>query len=329
MTALAIELQTYFTVFAHTQRDLAANTISAYRDTWRMLIRYLAESTRTRAERIDFTDVDAEAVSAFLDYLETERDNTVSTRNSRLCAIRAVLSHAVVNHPEHAATITRVLAMPPKRHPKPMLEFLTAAEGDALINAPDRTRWTGRRDHALLVLAIQTGLRVSELCSLTISNAHLGSAASITCTGKGRRTRATPLTATTIAVMSAYLTERSTRPGQALFCGPGGDHLSRDALEHRLAIHLPTAAASCPSIADKHVTLHTLRHTAAMNLLTQGVDVAVIALWLGHQRTQSADAYLHADMNIKQTAIDRTRPPNTKPCTYRPEPDILAWLNNL
>ena len=329
MNALAIELQTYFTVFAHTQRDLAANTISAYRDTWRMLIKYLAESTRTRAEHIDFTDVDAEHVAAFLDHLQTERGNTVSTRNSRLCAIRAVLSHAVASHPEHAATITRVLAMPPKRHPHPMLEFLTTSEADALINAPDPTRWTGRRDHALLVLAIQTGLRVSELTSLTIANAHLESAASITSTGKGRRTRATPLTATTVAVMSAYLTERANRPGEALFCGPAGDQLSRDALEHRLAIHLATAAVRCPSITDKHVTLHTLRHTAAMNLLARGVDVAVIALWLGHQRTQSADAYLHADMNIKQSALDRTRPPNTKPGKYRPEPDILAWLNTL
>jgi integrase/recombinase XerD len=266
MNALAIELQMYFTVFAHAQRDLAANTISAYRDTWRMLIKYLADTTRTKAEHVDFNHVDAEHVSAFLDYLENERGNTVSTRNSRLCAIRAVLSHAVANYPEHAATITRVLAMPPKRHPLPMLEFLTTAEADALIAAPHRTRWTGRRDHALLVLAIQTGLRVSELCSLTTSNAHLGSAANVTCTGKGRRKRATPMTATTVAVMSAYLTERATRPGDAL-CGPTGDQLSRDALEHRLAIHLITAAASCPSIAEKHVTLHTLRHTAAMNLL--------------------------------------------------------------
>lgn len=329
MNALAIELQTYFTVFAHAQRDLAASTISAYRDTWRMLIKYLADTTRTRAEHIDFNTVDAEHVSAFLDYLENERGNTVSTRNSRLCAIRAVLSYAVANHPEHAATITRVLAIPPKRHSLPMLEFLTTAEADALIAAPNRTRWTGRRDHALLVLAIQTGLRISELCSLTSTNAHLGFAANVTCTGKGRRKRATPLTASTVAVMSAYLTERATRPGDALFCGPTGDQLSRDALEHRLALHVATAAASCPSIADKHVTLHTLRHTATMNLLAQGVDVAVIALWLGHQRTQSTDAYLHADMNIKQIAIDRTRPPNTKPGTYHPEPDILAWLGTL
>ncbi|SOK27368.1 Tyrosine recombinase XerD [Mycobacterium simulans] len=329
MNALAIELQTYFTTFAHAQRDLAANTISAYRDTWRMLIKYLADTTRTRAEHIDFNNVDAEHVCAFLDYLENERGNTVTTRNSRLCAIRAVLGHAVANHPEHAATITRVLAMPPKRHPLPMLEFLTTTEADALINAPDRARWTGRRDHALLVLAIQTGLRVSELCSLRTCDARLGPAPNITCTGKGRRKRTTPLTATTAAVMSGYLTERATHPGDALFCGPTGGQLSRDALEHRLAIHLTTAAANCPSIAEKHVTLHTLRHTAAMNLLAQGVDAAVIALWLGHQRTQSTDAYLHADMNIKQAAIDRTRPPNTKPGRYHPEPDILAWLATL
>jgi integrase/recombinase XerD len=329
MNTLAIELQRYFTVFAHAQRDLAANTISAYRDTWRMLITYLAETSKTRAEHIDFTDVDAEHVSAFLDYLENARGNTVSTRNARLCAIRAVLSHAMADHPEHAGTISRVLAMPPKRHPQPTLEFLTTDEADALIAAPGRTRWTGRRDHALLVLAIQTGLRVSELCSLATTDAHLETAASVTCTGKGRRKRATPLTATTVAVMNVYLAERATKPGDALFCGPTGGRLSRDAVEHRLAIHLITAATTCPSIADKHVTVHTLRHTAAMNLLAQGVDVAVIALWLGHQRTQSTDAYLHADMNIKQSAIDRTRPPNTKPGTYRPEPDILAWLKAL
>lgn len=329
MNALAIELQKYFTVFARTQRDLAPNTISAYRDTWRMLIKHLADTANTRAERIDFADINAENITGFLDYLENERGNSVSTRNGRLCAIRAVLNHALVDHPEHAATITRALAMPPKRHPAPILEYLTATEADALINAPDRTRWTGRRDHALLVLAIQTGLRVSELCSLTIPDARLGPAASVTCTGKGRRTRATPLTPTTVAVITAYLAERSARPGSALFCGPSGHHLSRDALEHRLAKYIVIAAATCPSIADKHVTLHTLRHTAAMNLLAQGVDISVIALWLGHQRTQSTDAYLHADMNIKQAAIDRTRPPDTKPGAYRPEPNILAWLDTL
>lgn len=329
MNALAIQLQTYFSVFARTQRDLSEHTIAAYRDTWRMLITFLADRTATRAERIDFDHLDAPNIAAFLDYLEHERGNSVTTRNARLSAIRAVLAHAMPSQLEHAATISRVLAIPPKRHPKPMLEFLTAGEADALIAAPDRARWTGRRDHALLVLAIQTGLRISELRSLTCADFHLGPGASITCTGKGRRKRATPLTPATTTVMTTYLAERQSRPGDALFCGPRGQQLSRDALEHRLQVHLKTAAASCESLTEKHVTMHTLRHTAAMNLLAAGVDISVIALWLGHQRTQSADAYLHADMNIKQAAIDRTRPADTKPGTYKPEPGILAWLATL
>lgn len=329
MNALAAQLQTYFSVFAHTQRDLSPHTIAAYRDTWRMLIMFLAASTGTRVENIDFTDIHAEAVTAFLDHLEHDRGNSVATRNARLCAIRAVLAHAMVDHLDHAATISRVLAIPPKRNPKPMLEFLTTSEADALIAAPDRSRWTGRRDHALLVLAIQTGLRISELRSLTCSDIHPGTGANVTCTGKGRRARATPLTSTTVAVMTAYLTERATRPGDALFCGPRGQQLSRDALEHRLAVHVATAAAAYASLADKHVTMHTLRHTAAMNLLAEGVDISVIALWLGHQRTQSTDAYLHADMAIKQAAIDRTRPANTEPGTYHPGPGILDWLASL
>ena len=326
MNALAAELQAYFSVFVRTQRDLSAHTISAYRDTWRMLITFLATRTRTRAEHIDFADISADNVTAFLNHLEHERGNSISTRNARLCAIRAVLAHAMIDHLEHAETISRVLAIPPKRHPKPILEFLTANESDALIAAPDHSRWTGRRDHALLVLAIQTGLRISELCSLTCADIHLGTGANVTCTGKGRRKRATPLTSTTVAVMTAYLAERTTRPGDALFCGPHGRHLSRDALEHRIAIHAAAATAVCPSLADKHVTMHTLRHTAAMNLLAEGVDISVIALWLGHQRTQSTDAYLHADMAVKQAAIDRTRPADTQPGPYHPASDILTWL---
>jgi|SRR5690625_4113296 len=329
MTALASQLQTYFTTFARNQRQLSTHTITAYRDTWRMLLKFLATHTGTKPEHLDFNHVDAGNVTAFLDYLEEDRGNGVSTRNARLAAIRAVLAHTVPNHLEHAGTLTQVLAIPPKRAPRPMLEFLTAEESDALIAAPDRNRWTGRRDHAFLLLAIQTGLRISELISLTLTDIHLGDGAHVICTGKGRRKRATPLTSTTKAVMAAYLAERSNRPGQTLFCGPRGRHLSRDALERRLQIHIATATAQCASLANKHVTLHTLRHTAAMNLLSQGIDVSVISLWMGHQRTQSTDAYLHADMTIKQAALDRTRPIDTQPGTYTPEPDILTWLTKL
>lgn len=329
MNALATSLQTYFTTFAHTQRDLSSNTIGSYRDTWRMLIKYLTMTLGVPADKLDFEAVTATNITGFLDYLEQERGNSAKTRNVRLTAIRSVLGRALPDHPEHAATITQILAIPPRRTTRPVIEFLTPDEVVALLAAPDPTTWTGRRDHALLAVAVQTGLRISEISSLTVDDIHLGTGPRVTCTGKGRRQRITPLTRATVSAMTDYLTERVTRPGAALFCGPHGQALSRDALEHRLTKHLTAATIVCPSLAGKHVTMHTLRHTAAMNLLTAGVDVAVIALWLGHADTHSTDAYLHADMTIKQAALDRTRPPDVKPGTYRPEPDILAWLTAL
>lgn len=329
MNALAISLQTYFTTFAHTQRDLSVNTIASYRDTWRMLLKYLTSTLRISTDAVDFDSLTAMNITGFLDYLEQERHNSTKTRNTRLTAIRAVLGRALPDHPEHAATITQVLAIPPKRTIRPIIEFLTPVELDALLAAPDSTTWTGRRDHALLTMAAQTGLRISEICSLTHDDIHLGAGPHIACTGKGRRQRITPLTRATVDTMKRYLAERMTRPGSALFCGPHGKPLSRDALEHRLATHVDTARTACPSLTRKHITMHTLRHTAAMNLLAAGVDVSVIALWLGHADTHSTDTYLHADMAIKQTAIDRTRPPHVQPGIYRPTPDILAWLKSL
>ncbi|MGH3628158.1 MAG: tyrosine-type recombinase/integrase [Sciscionella sp.] len=329
MNTLAASLQTYFTTFAHAQRDLSANTIASYRDTWRMLLKHLAATLRVTADRLDFDAITAANVTAFLDHLEHERGNNAKTRNTRLTAIRAVLARALPDHPEHAGRITQVLAIPPKRTTRPVIEFLTHDEVNVLLAAPDRQTWAGRRDHALLAMTVQTGLRISEVSSLTYDDVHLGTGPHIACTGKGRRQRVTPLTRSTVDIMKDYITERRTRPGVALFCGPHGQPLSRDALEHRLARHLETAAATSLSLAAKHVTMHTLRHTAAMNLLTAGVDVSVIAMWLGHADTHSTDAYLHADMAIKQAAIDRTRPPEIEPGTYHPEPDILAWLTAL
>lgn len=329
MNALAASLQTYFTTFAHTQRDLSANTIASYRDTWRMLLKHLTATLGDPTDALDFDALTTTNVAGFLDHHEHQRGNTTKTRNVRLTAIRSVLGRALPDHPEYAATITQVLAIPPKRTTRPVIEFLTPTEVNTLLAAPDRKTWTGRRDQALLTMAVQTGLRISELCSLTRDDIHLGAGPHIACTGKGRRQRITPLTRSTVNTMKNYLAERGNHPGAALFCGHHGQPLSRDALEHRLAKHLATAATTCPSLAAKHVTMHTLRHTAAMNLLTAGVDIAVIALWLGHTDTHSTDAYLHANMAIKQAALDRTRPPDVKPGTYRPEPDLLAWLTSL
>lgn len=329
MNTLAVALQHYFTSYAHAQRDLSPNTIAAYRDTWRILIKHLTDVLDVSADEIDFDALSAEVVTGFLDHLEQVRGNSVATRNARLTAIRAVLTRAQPDNPEHAATITGILAIPPKRHTKPILEFLGTAEASALLAAPDRTTWTGLRDHALLALDLQTGLRISELCSLMMSDVHLGTGAYVTCTGKGRRQRATPLTEATSATLTAYLAQRTAKPGTVLFCGPGGQRLSRDAVEHRLAVHLATARTHCPTLTEKKVTMHTLRHTAAMTLLAAGVDIAVISLWLGHQNTDSTDVYLHADMAIKQAAIDRTRPAETPPGIYRADPDILTWLASL
>ena len=329
MNALATSLQTYFTTFARTQRDLSSNTIASYRDTWRMLLKHLMATLDVPADRIDFDALSVTNISGFLDHLERDRGNNTKTRNTRLTAIRAVLTRALPDHPEHAATITQVLAIPPKRTTRPVIEFLTPAEVDALLAAPDHQTRTGRRDHALLVVTVQTGLRISEICALTLTDIHLGTGPQVTCTGKGRRQRSTPLTRTTVNVMKNYLAERASLPGIAVFCGPHGQTLSHDALEHRLTKHLNTAKTTCPSLTGKHITMHTLRHTTAMNLLAAGVDIAVIALWLGHADTHSTDAYLHADMAIKQAAIERTRPPDVAPGTYHPEPGILAWLTAL
>jgi site-specific recombinase XerD len=329
MTLLAAPLQRYFTDYAHAQRDLSPNTIASYRDTWRQLIKHTIRTRGIAADRIDLAVIDTDLVTSFLDQLTTARHNSVATCNARLTAIRAVLAQALPDHPEHADTITRVLAIPSRRRPTPTVEFLNIGETEALLAAPNTSTWTGRRDQALLALAVQTGLRISELITLTRNDIHTATGSHITCLGKGRRHRATPLTATTLTVMEPYLTERATRPGDALFPRPDGAHLSRDALEHRLAKHLNTAAATCPSLRGKHVTMHTLRHTAAMRLLQAGVDVSVIALWLGHQHTSSTDVYLHADMTIKQAAIDRTRPPHIPAGTYTPPPDILTWLDSL
>jgi integrase/recombinase XerD len=222
-----------------------------------------------------------------------------------------------------------VLAIPAKRHQRRLLTWLTEPEADALLAAPDRATWTGRRDHAMLVLAIQTGLRIAELITLTRSDVDLGTGAHVHCIGKGRKERATPLTTLTVAVLRDWLTEHAGASGDPLFPTRTGRRLSHDAIEHRLAGYLAAARTSCPSLRGKHVTMHTLRHTAAMRLLHAGTDIAVIALWLGHEQIATAQIYLHADMSQKERAIARVTPPGTAPGRYRPPDPLLAFLDGL
>src|SRR3954447_11598880 len=329
MSLLAPTLQAFFTDRLIGQKRASAHTIAAYRDTIRLLVAFAAERTGKSPSDLDIDDLHAPLIGAFLDHLEHERGNTIRTRNARLAAIRSLFRYAALRHPEHAATIQRVLAIPSKRHDQALSTFLTDPELQALLAAPDQSTWIGRRDHALILLAAQTGLRASELIGLTCADLHLGTGAHVNTLGKGRKQRITPLTTQTITVMRAWTRERHGQPDDPLFATSTGRPLTRDALERRLAKHAAVAAAACPSLATKTITPHVLRHTAAMRLLHAGVDTTVIALWLGHEQIQTTRIYLHADLAIKQKALDRTTPPEVKPGRYRPPDHLLAFLDAL
>jgi integrase/recombinase XerD len=329
MTAFAPTLQTFFTDRLIGQRRASPHTVVAYRDTFRLLLRFAAESTHKSPCDLDVGDIDAPLVAAFLDHLEHDRHNGVRTRNNRLAAIHSLFSWAALRHPEHAGSIQRVLAIPAKRVQRNLVTYLTEDEVDALLAACDRSTWTGRRDHALLLLAIQTGLRISELVSLTCSDVVLGVGAHVHCIGKGRKERQTPLVPPTVGVLRVWLAERKGSSSVPLFPTATGRRLSRDAIEHRIARYVSIAETSCPSIRAKHVTTHTLRHTAAMRLLLSGVDVTVIALWLGHEQVSTTNIYLHADMSQKERALARVQQPGTTTGRYRASDDLLAFLEAL
>jgi site-specific recombinase XerD len=329
VSALAPTLEAFFTDRLIRQRQASPHTIAAYRDTFRLLATFARHATGKLPSRLDLADLDAPLIGAFLNHLEHERRNSIRTRNARLAAIHSLFRYASLRHPEHAALIARVLAIPQKRHDRALVCFLTANETDTLLSAPSRSTWTGRRDHALLLTAIQAGLRVSELIQLACDHVHTGNGAHLRCHGKGRKERIVPLTRQTAAVLRAWLVERQGSPGDPLFPTRRGSPLSRDAVEHLIARHTTTATRHCPSLAAKQVSAHVLRHTTAMNLLKAGVDTSVIALWLGHEQPETTQIYLHADLELKERALARTTPPNTRPGRYRPPDSLLAFLESL
>jgi integrase/recombinase XerD len=329
VSALAPTLQAFFTDYLLRQRQASAHTIAAYRDAIRLLLQFTAERTGRRPHQLDIADLDAPLLVAFLEHLEHQRQNTIRTRNARLAAIHSLYHYAGLRHPEHAALIARVLAIPPKRAETPIVTFLTEDELDALLDAPDRSTWTGRRDHAIILLAAQTGLRAAELIGLDCGDIHLDAGAHVNCLGKGRKHRVTPLIPVTVATLKVWVAERAGYPSDPLFPTRQGRRLSHDALERRITKHANAARRDCPSLAGKTITPHVLRHTAAVRLLHAPVDTATIALWLGHESDQTTQIYLHADLTLKQRAIDRTAPPSTKPGRYQPPDALLAFLEAL
>lgn len=329
MSALAPTIEAFFTERLLNQLHASPRTIAAYRDTLRLLLVFTRDRTGKTPAQLDLADLDAELVSAFLTQLEQQRHNSVRTRNARLAAIRSLFRFAALRHPEHAGLIQRVLAIPAKRYERGIVTFLTPAETDAVLNAPDRSSWHGKRDHALLVLAVQTGLRVSEITGLTRRDVQLSAGAHVRCHGKGRKQRVTPLTSQTATVLRVWLREQPGNPEDPLFPSRRGGRLSTDAIEWLVAKHAKTAAQHCTSLRSKAITPHSLRHSAAMQLLQAGVDTSVIALWMGHESPRTTQHYLHADLALKERALARTAPPNTKPGRYHPSDALLAFLEGL
>jgi site-specific recombinase XerD len=326
---LAPLLQGFFTDKLMRHLQASPHTIAAYRDTFTLLLAFATQRSGRRPVQLRVADLDAPTIGAFLQHLESTRGNTVATRNARLAAIRSFFRYAAHRAPDQAAVIQRVLAIPPKRFDRAIVTFLTTPETDALVAAPDRTTWTGRRDHALLLTGIHTGLRVSELTGLRRQDVHLGAGPHLRCRGKGRKDRCTPLTAGTVQVLRTWLRERGGANEDPLFPTRRGTPLSRDAVERLVAKHATTAATSCPSLTGKRVTPHTLRHSTAMALLHAGVDVSVIALWLGHESTETTQRYLHADLTIKERALARTALPGSPPGRYTAPDTLLAFLETL
>lgn len=329
MSLLAPTLEAFFTDRLARQRHASTHTVAAYRDTFRLLLGFVHQTTGKAPCQLDLADLDAPLIGAFLDHLEHQRHNSPRTRNARLAAIHSLFSYAALRHPEHAAVIARVLAIPAKRHERAIVTFLTGPEIDALLGAPDPSTWLGRRDHALLLVAAQTGLRVSELTGLTCADVRLGTGAHLRCRGKGRKERITPLTTQTVAALRAWLKERRGQDEDPLFPTRQGQPLSRDAVRKLVTKHARKAARPCPSIGAKSVSPHTLRHSAAMSLLQAGVDTTVIALWLGHEQIDTTAIYLHADLTIKERALARTAPANAIPGRYQPSDAVLAFLDGL
>ena len=329
MSTLAPIMEGFFTERLIGQRQASPHTVASYRDAFRLLLAFVQRRVGKAPSKLALEDLDAVVIGAFLDHLEAERHNSVRTRNNRLAAIHSLFAYAALRHPEHAALIQRVLAIPAKRTDHQIVSFLTDDEVDALLAAPDRDTWVGRRDHALLLVAVQTGLRVSELTSLTRADIQLGTGAHLRCHGKGRKARITPLTTQVRAVLQVWLAERQGGPDDAVVPSRRGGPLSSDAVAFLVTRHARTAAGCCPPLSTKTVTPHVLRHTCAMRLLAVGVDISVIALWLGHEGIETTQIYLHADLATKERALARTAPASTTPGRYRAPDSLLAFLEGL
>jgi integrase/recombinase XerD len=322
-------LQRFFTERLLKQLGASSHTVASYRDSFRLLLRFASEHLKQRPSKIRIENLDVSLLEKFLNHLEVIRGNQPRTRNNRLAAIHAFFQYVAICEPALALQCQRVLAIPAKRYQRRPVEFLAEEEAAALLAAPNPTTWIGRRDRALLLVAIQTGLRNSEITALRREDVQLGVGAHLRCFGKGRKMRCTPLRPDVAAVLKQWLAEQGEEPDRPVFPSSTGLQLSADALQRLVSKHVARASRDCLSLRTKKVTPHTLRHGAAMNLLRRGVDLSVIALWLGHESTQTTQVYIHADIRLKERALARTTSSGLTPHRYRPSDPLLAFLESL
>jgi site-specific recombinase XerD len=322
-------LQGFFANRLVRQLRASPNTIAGYRDSFRLLLYYATDRLRKEASDIELNDLDVPFVLDFLDHLEKERGNTARTRNARLAAICSFFRYVAMTEPAYALHCQQVLAISQKRHQKRTIEFLRREEIEALVSVPDSSTWIGRRDRTILLFFVQTGLRVSELTSLLRESVFLGPGAHVRCEGKGRKRRCTPLRRDVESALEAWLGEQRPEPKAHLFPSSRGGRLSTDAVQRLVKKYSATASELCPPLAEKNVTPHVLRHSAAMALLEQGVDRSVIALWLGHESVETTQVYLHADLRLKEEALARTAEIDGSPTRYQADDALLAFLDSL
>lgn len=322
-------VQRFFTQRLLEQQGVSPYTIASYRDTFRLLLKFVTNQAKRPPSKLTIEDLGPEVIEKFLLYLERDRGNTVRTRNTRLAALHAFFLFVSIQEPTLGLQCQRILAIPTKCYEQATVEFLTENEATAVIAAPDTQTWIGSRDRALLLLAFQTGLRNSEIRSLTRQDLVFGTGAHVRCFGKGRKMRCTPLRPDVVTIMKAWLGHHPGQNTDPVFPSSRGGQMSSDALQKLVARHVATASVKCLSLKEKKVTPHTLRHAAAMSLLIHGVDLSVIALWLGHESTETTQIYLHADMGLKEKALAHTNPSGAVPARYKPADSLLRFLEQL
>ena len=327
--SLAVLLERFFTQRLMQQRQASPHTISSYRDTFRQFLKFTEQRLHKAPSQLNFQEIDAPLIMVFLDHLEKHQGVSIRSRNLRLTALHSFFRFAAFEAPAHSAQIQRVLAIPSKRFTRTIVQFLTRAEVDGMLAAPDQGTWSGRRDHAFILLAVQTGLRLSEMTGLQRQDIILGTGAHVRVIGKGRKERCTPIARSTLLVLKAWLREPQRGDGNVLFPNARGQRLSVHGVQYLLNKHRLAASRACPSLRDKQVTVHRLRHTMAMDLLQGGVDRSVIALWLGHERVETTQIYLEATLAMKEKALAKTCPPQGRPGHYKPDDRLLAFLSSL